>query len=53
MNIRDIELVIPTEEMLYILKNCGTQSFVMLDVPWKIFNKDNPCIPGKYMVKYR
>lgn len=40
--IEDIELVIPTEDMKFILRNCNAQSVVLLEVNWEEFNK-NAC----------
>lgn len=41
MRLSELELVIPTEDMLFILNNCSPISFVMLDVDWANFRTKN------------
>lgn len=45
MKLSDLDLVIPTEDMLFILNNCNPISFVMMEVDFNNFHikKNNPC----------
>ena len=53
MNLKELNLVIPTEDMRYILNNCNAQEFVLLQMLWVKWcemitknNKNSSCITG-------